>query len=765
MTRFVRVSGAIAVAVALWEGMSAAPVWAQRIIETPQLVTSPGNPASRDAAARHGRPRTGGWKIDIGRNEQQAAVSPKVPLQLEISQPPASIGGEWLLGQSLLVVRFANATTAYFEETQKARLGLTTDKARAKNIPLLISKRAIIEEPGLKLRVENHSTDFHTLTITSRQTSAKFVATYNATGEPYIVACEPICSAADVERAATALADASGGKADPKFDPPKIDKVLVYAYNPETGEVADGFFAGVWPTCDTTKMRSAPPTVAGLIARSSRLFELPASDSTTYCLMISNRRDDRGQYFDYRCDTRVRTVSYGLAGVMQAEIKITNNRVVGVPDCPPPPPRVFSIQVLEQTRNSVVPIDLKRINPTIFRVGLKQDGTWEAPRELELGGEIRNDNITLENKDYEFTSGQILQGKIVIYVRRSAISFADLSFELTDELNTAESNCIASIVIPRRAVQSPKPLSGTGDFVDLPLLESEGRYFLTADLRQTSSKIKTPDVRLLLASLPEKLTVSMTSSACRLRPDGKYDINSAKEVLLQGPIRVWVARARPLLEFVLWPDRNIGGYATGVQRNRLWSDVILKAFQDAASDGGSARWRDVRLTMLTKGGVLKPLPAVGSSIDDVTNQITVATDPTAEDVVALFEDALFSRIAGNAPQAERVVVLAGQTAQRIDFCEKGAGHQFLKRYERTSVVLIDLVTQEAASKIGLQDIDGELMTCKPRAGADPSIMRRVSYVAILIPHAVQGNARVKDNADRLTAQLKAHFDQQEKGKP
>ena len=711
-------------------------------------------------------------------------------MSLEILQPPASTGSDWLLGQALLVIRFVNSTIGYFEDTQKAppggRLGVTMEKAKAKSIPLLISKKIIIDDPqALKLRVENHSTDFHTLTIASRQIAAKFLATYSAAGEPYIVACEPSCTQDDIERASIALGersyDAAGGQSDPsarsdapakpdspaKSDSAKPDQVMVFAYNPETGELVDGFFTGIWPTCDTTKMRSAPATVAGLLPARGRIFELPASNSATYCLMISNRKDDRGQYFDYRCDTRVRTRNHGLAAAMQADIKISNNRVQGLPECPPPPPRIFSVQVFEQTRNSVVPVDLKRMNPTLFRVAVKQDGTWEAPREQELGADIKSDNIVLENKDYEVTANRILPGKIVIYVRRSAISFADLSFELTDELQTAESNCIASIALPRRAVQSSRPLTGAGDFVELPLLESEGRYFLTADLRQTSSKIKTPDARLLLASLPEKLTISMTSSACRLRPDGKYDINSPIETLLQGPIRLMVARARPLLDFVLWPDRNVGGYATGVQRNRLWSDVILKAFQDAAGDG-SARWRDIRMTMLTKGGVLKPLysqSGAGASIDDITNQITAATDPVADDVVALFEDALFCKIAGNAPQAERIVVLAGQTPQRIDFCEKGAGHQFLKKYERTSVVLIDLVTQEAASKIGLQDIDGELMTCRPRANPDPAIARRVNYVAILIPQAVQGNARVKGNADLLTTQLKSYFDQQEKGKP
>jgi hypothetical protein len=363
------------------------------------------------------------------------------------------------------------------------------------------------------------------------------------------------------------------------------------------------------------------------------------------------------------------------------------------------------------------------------------------------------------------------------------ISFNELSIRLVDDLGNSERNCIPSLAVPRRAIVNPPNDGNLKAEVELPLFVSTDRtYKPTLDLKRGTTP--TPDARLRIGELPDQLTLSMGTNDCRFDDNPKYTVS--RVALLGGKLEIKVARSRPALRLLLWPDNHLGTFVEAADRERIWADVVLSAFTDAVA-GTADRWREFHVQVRGNDGGLKELPLPSKAIElppEVTRTIIAnmsqLADAKAAPVVVRFDDSFLKRLTDGATGTQ-VVVIVGQTAERIRFCESDPIKlRFLKNYEHTSIVIVDMMGLHTGTPDWMRPLDPkvtEMMTCSAKAAikmtapAVPATVtpahnvtvagasqENVSYVAIVVPQVVSGQARAAQARAVLARELKSIFE-------
>lgn len=765
MARRLIIFAALPIAASLAFGLSASPVFAQ-----------------------------GGTQTAKVRIELPQGVKGHAPISAEV-QPvdPEKVDKDWTFRHLFLRVtlhgRPVYLTFTSEEQSQPARLAAAPNKSAATPIVLVIAKETGLgRDAQIKPIITNNPLFFEDLNLDGGR--IRLIPFYNEERkQPYIVACTKSCPSREQAvvwaAAAWTAYDPAVGAPQTRAPPPsgapdqvqKTDKVYVYAYNPENGEQVGGPHVVVLATCETANLKTAP--TSAVIDRNGKTFELPAGPGLkTFCIMISTRSDVQGGVMDYHCDQRPRQNSG-----TQVAIAMTSGRfpmLSGLPFCPAPPPKVFSVRVLEIKDPPQNPVDwpssklsqlaIYGVKPTVDRTLIK----WEAPQGVEVGIEIPTNRITPPTPDLEVVRGEVVNEAIAIYIRRTAVSFADLVFRLTDEVGEVERNCEAVLSVPRAAIKASSKYPLAAETVDIPLFFSiDNQYYLSLDRKGQ----KTHDVSLLLVPLRDNLTLRMGPSNCRL--NGQETYSFPKSDLLGGLVKIVVTSAQPLLNVVLWPDPDVGKYASdGAQRNRLWSNVILAALNQAIiKDSKPNRWKELRIFRRSNGGIdgntlsrveyPGNLPISQQMLDYIVNQMTTASEPTAEKVLVRIDD-IFRRLSvanggragalaeGSRPQ---VVIVAGQMAERIKYCDQPASSlAFLKEYGRTTIVLIDMIpASEATQMPAIKPAAQEVVTCKNLAGSK-GWAGNIKYLALVIPNIVNGNALAAAAQTVLTEQLDEAFE-------
>lgn len=620
----------------------------------------------------------------------------------------------------------------------------------------------------------------------ARETSAvQFFPLFDENNGPFIFACSKACkpeNAPTWEAYKTADLSHSGSERRDSTSPDQNQKdtIHVYAYDLETGKQIGGPHVVVLPSCDTSKLRSGVNS-ATIDAR-GRDFDLPFDPKNRiFCLHITDRDPQRATYQDYRCDIRPR----GAAGtITQAPIAWSPKSTFWyLPTCPSPPPRSFQVKVFEidpdvplesarseWSRGALVSwLGGKLSSLTIYSTKPKIEGAtirWEAPG-MEVPAHIPSDRITSPHEDYEVVQSSVVgKDEILILLRRKAIAFADLSFQLTDEAGNLERNCVAYLQVPRRAVRPGRYQVANAETLDVSLWvgADDNKYFPTLD----SQGRKTPEAKLSLPDLPDRLTLAMKSGHCQL--DGPtYQLQ--KSALWRGPVPLVVAPAHPLLNIVLWPDREFGKHVSErSQRERIWSEVIIKALQDAVkADKQTDRWRQIRISRRENDNVFTPIattsqnqPIPEPTAERIVNEMTDAADGQGGNVVVRFDDSFFKRLSeasssSNSPKQPlpQVVVLAGQTADRIKYCGNAeTSFRFLQNYPKISTVVVDMVSEKQEGVRPIDEKTPEVVTCANPAATSG----QVRYVAILVPNSVSGPARWIAAREQLTKQLRLTFE-------
>jgi hypothetical protein len=211
-----------------------------------------------------------------------------------------------------------------------------------------------------------------------------------------------------------------------------------------------------------------------------------------------------------------------------------------------------------------------------------------------------------------------------------------------------------------------------------------------------------------------------------------------------------------------------------VQREVIWSDLVLTALQQAAADSKSPRWRDMRVVRRDNDNALA-LMYNGLSDDlipsntrtAIVNTMTLNSEPGGSNVFVKFDEPFFKKLAeptGESVQPSvplpQVVLLVGQTLDQIKYCASAEmSFRFLEEYQRFITVIVDLITDKQAEQLRpIEQRAPDVLTC-PDQAARNGRAGRVQYVAVVVPNVVNGPARLAAAREVLVAQFRMTFDQ------